>query len=276
MSGRSTSRSPSWCCSGWRGQRPVVPGPAVGPDVRRCGGGIVGVRYGTLKYEATGGPRASRGRPPFSWPHSSARPRPTPVGERPRPGQDAAHRPDVRPVADHGRSGRVGRARQPVPPAGRIPAAEDLRRPGGRATGRAARGDGPPGRDRVAGPRPGLERRRTHPGHPRRVHVHNLGGPEWLLVTILMFVGVAWLSPGREHAPVRTVPQEVGAVSAVGVIWVGVAHELHPAGVAGGVLRVVRRPPGDDRHRPPAGFRSSGGSCSRPRSACSGSSPRTC
>jgi phytol kinase len=53
----------------------------------------------------------------------------------------------------------------------------------------------------------------------------NLGGPEWLLVTILMFVGVAWLSPGREHAPVRTV-REVGAVSAVGVIWVGVAHEL--------------------------------------------------
>lgn len=53
----------------------------------------------------------------------------------------------------------------------------------------------------------------------------NLGGPAWLLIALIIFVGVAWLAPGREHAPVRTV-QGVGAVSVIGIIWVGVAHEL--------------------------------------------------
>jgi phytol kinase len=53
----------------------------------------------------------------------------------------------------------------------------------------------------------------------------NLGGPAWLIIALAMFAGVVWLTPNRENAPVRTV-REVGAVSAVGIIWVSVAHEL--------------------------------------------------
>jgi phytol kinase len=53
----------------------------------------------------------------------------------------------------------------------------------------------------------------------------NLGGWEWLAVAAIVFVAVAWLSPDRDLAPVRTV-REVGAVCAVGMIWLGIANQL--------------------------------------------------
>jgi phytol kinase len=54
----------------------------------------------------------------------------------------------------------------------------------------------------------------------------NLGGATWLLVALLTFAGVAWLMPAQPEAPTRTVRQ-VGAVSAAGLCWLDLAHELH-------------------------------------------------
>jgi phytol kinase len=53
----------------------------------------------------------------------------------------------------------------------------------------------------------------------------NLGGTPWLLIGLLMFGGIVFMSPGRGGVPIRTV-REVGAVSAVGLIWLSLAREL--------------------------------------------------
>jgi phytol kinase len=53
----------------------------------------------------------------------------------------------------------------------------------------------------------------------------NLGGVAWLLIALLTFAGVAWMSPAKAETPTRTV-REVAAVSCVGLTWLALAHEL--------------------------------------------------